>query len=140
MNERKAERLLAAIERATAELRELLAEGQGAVEREERTVTTSYDELDRTRRRRPEWRRRGRVFYAISREGGRVSPGRFEQIVVDAGYDDLRGANGFFRGDPEPVLEREGEEILLTERGQHAARFYEAYWLPQETTRRAEGA
>ena len=95
-------------------------------------MTVSYDQLDRTRRRRPEWRRRGRVFYAIDREGGRVSSARFEQIVLDAGYDDLRGANGFFRGDPEPVLEREDDDIRLTQRGEHAARFYESYWLPQE--------
>ena len=138
MDQRKAARLLSAIERATAELRELLAEAEAGVGGEDK-MTTSYDELDRTRRRRPEWKRRGRVFYALSREGGHVSTERFEQIILDAGYDDLRGANGFFRGDPEPVLERNGEEIALTERGQHAARFYEAYWLPQETPRPATG-
>jgi hypothetical protein len=137
MDRRRAFRLLDAIERATAELRELVAEADAG---REEPMITSYDELDRTRRRRPEWRRRGRVFYAISREGGRVSSARFEQIVLDAGYDDLRGANGFFRGDPEPVLERDGEEVVLTERGEHAARFYGTYWLPKETDHGSERA
>ena len=139
MDKRRARRLLAQIERGTAELRALVEDGV-ATRGDDEQLTASYDELDRTRRRRPEWRRRGRVFYAIGKEGGRVSTAQFEQIVLDCGYDDLRGANGFFRGDPEPVLERDGDEILLTNRGQHAARFYESYWLPQEADRSRQEA
>lgn len=130
MDRKRVERLLSEIERATAQLRVLVQECPPSAAEE--AVVTSYDELDRSRRRRPEWKRRGRVFYAIGQEGSRVSSARFEQIVLDSGYDDLRGANGFFRGDPEPVLERDGDEITLTERGQHASRFYESYWLSQE--------
>jgi hypothetical protein len=91
-----------------------------------------FDRSDSARRRRPEWCRRGRVFYAISKQGGRVSTLEFIQILLACGYKDGRGANGFFRGDPLPVLRNEGNEVVLTERGDQAATFYEEYWLPQD--------
>ena len=116
-------KLVSTIESAAAELAKILGSDGNSADR--------FDYLD-SGRRRPEWRRRGRVFYAIRERGGRVSTLDFTEIVLAAGYEDMRGANGFFRGDPIPVLQRVGDEVVLTDRGSHAARFYEQYWLPQE--------
>ena len=110
MTTKRAEQLLREMETAIAQLRALLGVDMDNAEGGDDVNT--YDELDRARRRRPEWRRRGRVFYAIEREGGRVSSEKFEDIVLKSGYEDLRGANGFFRGDPEPVLARAGSESV----------------------------
>ena|SRR5215211_7808238 len=126
MEKARARRLLATVTKAVEELGLLLgtdSHGEG---------TSRFDDVDRARRRRPEWRRRGRVFYAIAQAGGRVDMLGFIRIILDAGYSDMRGVNGFFRGDPIPVCERDGDDVVLTERGRQAARFYEAYWLPQE--------
>src|SRR5215211_5447181 len=90
-----------------------------------------WSNLDRTRRRRPEWVRRGIVFAAIHREGGVVDEHRYEDIVVAAGYADPRSVNRFFVGEPEPVLQRRGSLISLTSRGISAARFFWSYWLPR---------
>jgi hypothetical protein len=117
-------KLTATIASASQELLSLLDGDDDAVD---------FDRSDHARRRRPEWRRRGRVFHEISKRGGRVSTLDFIQILLNSGYKDGRGANGFFRGDPLPVLRNEADEVVLTERGERAARFYEAYWLPQET-------
>lgn len=122
----RARKLLGTIALAAVELETLLGgdpSGDG----------NEFDYLDRERRRRPEWRRRGRVFYLIDRAGGRVDDVSFLVILLRAGYQDGRGAAGFFRGNPMAVLERDGTDISLTERGTHAARFYERYWLPKET-------
>jgi hypothetical protein len=127
---RKLRELVLTIRTAADEVLGLLSSADGAGEQTEQQ--SRFDDLDRSRRQRPEWKRRGRVFYAIDQAGGRVSDLEFVQILLRAGYADMRGANGFFRGDPMPVLEREGGYVVLTERGIHAARFYERYWLPQE--------
>jgi hypothetical protein len=124
-------KLLKTIESAASELAKMLGSQGNSAGR--------FDYLD-SRRRRPEWQRRGRVFYAIRERGGRVGQLEFTEIVLAAGYEDMRGANGFFRGDPLPVLERVGDEVVLTDRGSHAAKFYEQYWLPQESGQRAEGS
>jgi hypothetical protein len=123
----RARQLLATIAKALNELGALLDDHPGAARAEGR-----FDQVDGSRRRRPEWKRRGHVFYAIYQAGGRVSMLEFIQIVLKAGYNDMRGANGFFRGDPLPALERSGDDVVLTERGRDGARFYERYWLPQE--------
>jgi hypothetical protein len=121
----RARRLLATINTAVEELRSLL-------DADDKPSHPDFDQLDRSRRMRPEWQRRGRVFYAIAKRGGRVTMLEFLHIILDAGYRDGRGANGFFRGDPVPVLERDGNDVVLTERGAQAARFYEEHWLPRE--------
>jgi hypothetical protein len=122
----RARKLLAMITSAAAELETLLGadrSGEGS----------EFDYLDRERRRRPEWRRRGRVFYLIDKAGGRIDDVGFLAILLQAGYQDGRGAAGFFRGEPIAVLERDEDDVVLTERGKHGARFYERYWLPKET-------
>jgi hypothetical protein len=111
----RARKLLTSIAKATDELRALLGDGDA-------NELSRFDRLDWNRRRRPEWRRRGRVFYAIAQV----------LIVLNAGYSDLRGSTGFFRGDPIPVLARDGDDVVLTARGRDAARFYEQYWLGRE--------
>jgi hypothetical protein len=117
-------KLVATIANAASELLVVLeSSGDGGSE---------YDQVDRARRRRPEWQRRGRVFYAMEQRGGGVEFIDFISIVLAAGYADMRGANGFFRGDPVPVLERHGDSVALTDRGRDAARFYREYWLPRE--------
>ena len=121
-----ARKLLGTIASAAAELETLLGGDPS-------DSAGEFDYLDRERRRRPEWRRRGRVFYRIDQAGGRVDDVSFLTILLKAGYQDGRGAAGFFRGDPIAVLKRDGDDIVLTERGKHAARFYERYWLPKET-------
>jgi hypothetical protein len=121
----RARKLLATISEATEQLRALLTEPTDS-------EVLGFDAVDGSRRRRPEWRRRGRVFHAIYQAGGRVDMLAFIQILLRSGYKDMRGANGFFRGDPLPVLKRDADEIVLTERGEEAAKFYERYWLPQE--------
>jgi hypothetical protein len=121
-----AQKLLRTIASAAAELETLLGGDPSGSE-------SQFDYLDRERRRRPEWRRRGRVFYLLDQTGGRVDDVSFLAILLRAGYQDGRGAAGFFRGNPIAVLAREGDDIVLTERGKHAARFYERYWLPKET-------
>ena len=124
--QRRARKLTSQILAAAAELDELLG-GEPTAE------ASQFDYLDRERRRRPEWRRRGRVFFLLDRAGGRVDRMEYLTILLKAGYQDGRGAAGFFRGDPIAVLERAGDDIVLTARGKHGARFYERYWLPRET-------
>src|SRR5438477_9890342 len=108
----RARELVKTIAGAANELLSLFADGLS-----ESSSRDRFEELDRARRRRPEWKRRGRVFYAIDQAGGRVSDLEFIMIMLNAGYKDMRGSSGFFRGAPIPVLEQDGHEILLTERG-----------------------
>lgn len=124
--------LLAQIDRATDELRRLVLGDEAG----DPQGTINYDNLDRSRRRRKDWGRRGRVFYQIARRGGSVSDSEFDEIVERAEYKDRRGVAGFFRGSPEPVLQRNGDMIELTERGRQAAAYYDRSWRPRREERR----
>lgn len=90
-----------------------------------------WSRLDRTRRRSPQWVRRGIVFRAIDDAGGEVGWEQYEGIVRAAGYDDVRSVNRFFVGDPEPVLRKVLDTVVLTERGRSGADFFTSYWLPR---------
>ena len=90
-----------------------------------------YEQTDWHRRRQPRWLRRGLVFALLARRGGQVDRQTYEGLVHAAGYTDLGAVGGFLRGDPEPVIERDGDEFSLTSRGQWAARFWDQYWLPR---------
>lgn len=90
-----------------------------------------YEDLDWDRRRRPEWVRRGVVFSLLRRSGSVVDYERFTDFVHSAGYSGTASVSGFFRGDPQPVMKRDGDEVSLTLRGDWAAQFFDQYWLPQ---------
>ncbi len=90
-----------------------------------------YEILDWDRRRRPDWMRRGFVFALVRRSGSVVDSAKFTELVRSAGYGGTGLVNGFFRGDPEPVMKRDGDEVSLTTRGVCAAEFFDQYWLPQ---------
>lgn len=92
---------------------------------------TDWSQLDRTRRRTPHWIRRGIVFRAIDDAGGEIDWDHYERIVRAAGYDDARSVNRFFVGEPEPVLRKDRNRVLLTERGKSGAEFFTSYWLPR---------
>ena len=66
----------------------------------------AYDHLDRSRRRRPAWLRRGIVFAAIAQRGDEVDEDAFEESSRLLSYRDARAVNRFFYGKPEPGLER----------------------------------
>jgi len=92
---------------------------------------TDWGHLDRGRRRRTEWIPRGIVFRAIDDAGGEVEWAQYERIVLTAGYKDVRSVNRFFVGEPEPVLRRARDMVVLTERGKSGADFFTTYWLPR---------
>jgi hypothetical protein len=60
---------------------------------------------------------------AVAEERGRVPFARWKELGDLCGYKNGKGMNGFFAGDP-PVFHREGDEIVITERGYSGA----AYW------------
>ena len=91
----------------------------------------AYEQLDRTRRRRPEGRARGIVFALIEQRGESVADDDSEEIMLTAGNQVPRAGNRFFAGEPEPVLERAGDHVRLTDRGRSAARFFRNWGLPK---------
>jgi hypothetical protein len=129
MTSRALEKHLDQIERHVAAVRELVFGSE--VQAGQGDAVGTYDHLDRSRRRRPEWLPRGIVFELIEQRGGSVEDDEYEQIVLTAGYKDVRAVNRFFKGEPEPVLERNGDSVQLTERGRSAAAFFRSWWLPQ---------
>jgi hypothetical protein len=123
-------RILARLERATRDLR---AYGQrvGAIPGDASAETWS-DERDRAewprRLRDPRWKRIGELLHAIYKKGGRVTTLQWLTLAVGRfGYPDARALNGYFRGTP-PVVRREGDEVVLTERGEAAARFWREHF------------
>ncbi|HYZ77879.1 MAG TPA: hypothetical protein VE596_10955 [Gaiellaceae bacterium] len=89
-----------------------------------------WDELDRNRRRQPEWERRGRLMNALEQAGGDVSVEEWRALAAEAGYRSAREANGFFAGTP-AVIERDIDRVRITQRGRSAARFWRNYWQPR---------
>jgi hypothetical protein len=125
------DRLLDEIEQRLVALRRLLGESDTPVNTTEGDQMGTYDHLDLSRRRRPEWLRRGIVMAAIRKAGEQIDFERFEEVVLRAGYRDARAVNRFFHGRPEPALERSGDEVRLTGRGRSAADFFTRSWLPR---------
>jgi hypothetical protein len=117
--DKKTRRLLDRIEGAAAELRAHL---DARIELEPGS-SSHWDSVDWARRQRPEWEPRGRLFTRLADEGGRVSFERWKELGEECGYENGRGLNGFFAGRP-PVVVREGDEVVLTQRGYSGA----AYW------------
>jgi hypothetical protein len=77
-----------------------------------------------------------------SRKKGSALASDLVYADVDELGDHLRGFERLLIGpggllvnscDPIAVLEREGDDVVLTDRGKHGARFYQRYWLPKET-------
>jgi hypothetical protein len=84
-----------------------------------------YEHLNHTRRRELRWLPRGVVFALIALG--------FELVdaASAAGYETIAACNGFFRGSPEPALERDGDDVRLSPRGLSAVAHFREYWLPQ---------
>jgi hypothetical protein len=59
---------------------------------------------------------------------------RSKALIHAAGYTNTGVVSGFLRGDPEPVITRDGDELSLTSRGRWAADFFDQHWLPQLRT------
>jgi hypothetical protein len=115
-------RLLDRLERDIAELRAYLF-GPAPDGPTESELDNEFDGTDWARRQRPEWEPRGRLMNLVEQEGGQVSFARWKELGDACGYEDGRGMNGFFAGNP-PVVTRGGDDVVLTERGHSAA----AYW------------
>jgi hypothetical protein len=128
---REAQRLLDEIEQRLVALRQVLGEPGSPEKRTGADEMNTYDHLDLSRRRRPEWLRRGIVMAAIKKAGEQVDLERFEEVALAAGYRDIRAVNRFYQGKPEPALERSGDQVRLTERGRSAADFFKRWWLPR---------
>ena len=120
------DRLLREAEQALEKLRRRLERG-GATQPEavELPPGNGYDATDWARRQRPEWEPRGRLMHLIAQERGAVSFARWRELGEQCGYAKGQGMNGFFAGTP-PVVERLGDEIVLTERGWSAARYWDS--------------
>lgn len=129
--DKRARQLLERIERTVADLRAHLNDLEGGGAGHPATPGgggpasggAAWDAVDWARRQRPEWEPRGRLMHLLAEEGGRVSFERWKELGEQCGYRNGRGMNGFFAGNPS-VVSREGDDVVLSERGYSAA----AYW------------
>lgn len=124
----KTRRLLDRIEGAAAELRAHLDEPP-VLPPDSSRARAHWDSLDWARRQRPEWEPRGRLFNRVADEGGRVSFERWKELGEECGYQNGRGLNGFFAGNPSVVV-RKGDDVVLTERGYSGAAYWRGRYSP----------
>jgi hypothetical protein len=81
----------------------------------------------RRRLRDPNWPPRGQLAAAVEERGGRVERLQFLLLAGDCGYTDGRSIGGFYSGRP-PMFRDDGDDVVLTERGVAAARFWREHF------------